>query len=93
MSRVAQRQERLSLRLSPESKQTLERAAAYLDKSLTDFVIDVALRQAEQVVRTHDSIVLTSEEWTRFQTMLLDPPQPNIRLQQALDEHARIVQP
>lgn len=92
MPRVAQRQERLSLRLSPESKQTLERAAAYLDKTLTDFVIDVALRQAEQVVHSHDAIVLTSEEWTRFQALLLDPPPPNERLQQALDEHARIVE-
>ena len=53
MPRVAQRQDRLSLRLSPGSKQTLERAAACLDKTLTDFVLDVALRQAEQVVRAH----------------------------------------
>ena len=51
------------------------------------------LRQAEQVVRTYDAIVLTSEEWACFQAMLLDPPQPNDRLQQALDEHARIIRP
>ncbi len=92
MPRVAQRQDRLSLRLSPGSKQTLERAAACLDKTLTDFVLDVALRQAEQVVRSHDAIVLTREEWTRFQALLLDPPPPNERLQQALDDHARIIQ-
>ena len=89
MPRVAQRQDRLSLRLSPESKQTLERAAACLDKTLTDFVLDVALRQAEQVVRAHDAIVLTREEWTRFEALLLNPPPHNERLQQALDDHAR----
>ncbi len=93
MPRITRRDERLSLRLSPSSKQVLERAAAYLDKTLTDFVVDVAVRQAEQVVREHESIVLTRKEWTRFQTMLLDPPEPNERLQQALDAHRRIVEP
>jgi uncharacterized protein (DUF1778 family) len=93
MSRVAQRQGRLTLSLSPLSKCTLERAAVYLNKTVADFVIDVDLLQAEQVVSAHDPIVLTSAEWTRFQTMLLDPPEPNERLQQALDEHARIVRP
>jgi uncharacterized protein (DUF1778 family) len=93
MSEVAQRQGRLTLSLSPQSKHTLERAAAYLNKSVADFVVDVALQQAEQVVSTYDPIVLTREEWTRFQTMLLDPPEPNERLQQALDAHARIVRP
>lgn len=93
MPRAAQRQDRLSLRLSPQSKQILERAAGYLDKTLTDFVVDVAVRQAEQVVSEHESIVLTREEWTRFQTMLLDPPEPNARLQQVLEAHTRIVRP
>ena len=90
MPRRTQRQDRVSLRLSPQSKQKLERAAAYLDKTLTDFVIDVALQKAESVVREHEMIALTAEEWTRFQDMLLNPPEPNERLQRALAEHGRI---
>lgn len=93
MPRLAQRQDRVSLRLSPQSKQKLERAAAYLDKTLTDFVMDVALAKAESVVREHESIALTAAEWSRFQDMLLNPPAPNERLQQALAEHGRIVRP
>ncbi len=91
MPRIAQRQGRVSLRLSPQSKQTLERAAAYVDKTLTDFVVDVALRQAEAVVREHEVIALTAEEWRQFQDMLLNPPEPNERLRQALADHERII--
>jgi len=91
MPRVAQHQERFSLRLNRQSKQKLERAVAYLDKTLTDFVIDIALQQAESVLRAHEAIALTAEEWTRFQELLLNPPEPNARLQQALDNHGRVV--
>lgn len=91
MPRIAQRQDRISLRLSPQSKQTLERAAAYLDRTLTDFVVDVALQKAEAVVHEHEVIALTAEEWRRFQDMLLNPPEPNERLGKALAEHDRII--
>lgn len=91
MPRAAQRQDRISLRLSPQSKLKLERAAAYSDKTLTDFVVDVALQKAEAIVREHEVITLTSEEWDRFQEMLLNPPEPNEKLKEAFAEHARVV--
>lgn len=90
MPRTAQRQERVSLRLSPQSKRKLERAAAYSDKTLTDFVVDVALQKAEAVVREHEMITLTPEEWERFQEMLLNPPEPNEKLKEALAWYARV---
>lgn len=91
MPRAAQRQERISLRLSPQSKRKLERAAAYADKTLTDFVVDVALQKADAVVRDHEVIALTTDEWQRFQKLLLNPPAPNKRLRNAFAAHARAV--
>lgn len=91
MPRTAQRQDRISIRLSPQSKRKLERAAAYADKTLTDFVVDVALQKADAIVRENEVIALNAEEWERFQELLLNPPAPNERLQRALDEHDRIV--
>jgi uncharacterized protein (DUF1778 family) len=91
MPRTALRQERISIRLSPQSKRKLERAAAYADKTLTDFVVDVALQKADAVVREHEVITLNAEEWERFQDLLLNPPEPNEKLQRALEEHSRIV--
>ena len=91
MPRTAQRQQRISLRLSPQSKAKLERAAAYADKTLTDFVVDVAMQKAESLVREREVIALAALEWEAFQQLLLHPPKPNKRLQKALAEHARIV--
>jgi uncharacterized protein (DUF1778 family) len=91
MPRAAQRSDRISLRLRRDAKRKLERAAAYSDKTLTDFVIDVALQEADAIVRRHEVITLTRAEWERFQEMLLDPPQPNKRLKKAFAEHTRVV--
>lgn len=91
MPRNAQRQERINLRVSAQSKNKLERAAAYADKTLTDFVIDVALQEANAVVREHEVIALTAAEWQRFQRLLLRPPEPNQRLKKAFAEHGRTV--
>jgi uncharacterized protein (DUF1778 family) len=91
LPRAAQRPDRISLRLGRDAKRKLERAAAYSDKTLTDFVIDVALQKAEAIVRRNEVITLTRAEWHRFQEMLLDPPEPNKRLRKAFAEHARVV--
>jgi uncharacterized protein (DUF1778 family) len=91
MPRTAQRHARISLRVSPQSKHKLERAAAYADKTLTDFVIDVALQKADAVVREHEVIALTTDEWQRFQRLLLNPPAPSKRLKKAFAAHARAV--
>jgi uncharacterized protein (DUF1778 family) len=91
MPRTAQRPDRISLRLGRDAKRKLERAAAYSDKTLTNFVIEVALQKAEAIVRQHEVITLTRAEGDRFQQMLLDPPEPNKRLQRAFAEHSRVV--
>jgi uncharacterized protein (DUF1778 family) len=84
MPRTAKRPDRISLRLSPQAKRKLERAAAYSDKTLTDFVVDVALQKANAIVREREIITLSADEWDRFQQMLLNPPKPNAKLKQGL---------
>jgi len=91
MPRTAQRPDRINLRLSRNAKRKLERAATYSDKTLTDFVIDVALQKADAIVRKHEVITLTASEWDRFSALLLNPPKPNKRLKRALAEHGRVV--
>ena len=91
MPRTARRQERISLRVSPRSKQKLERAAAYADKTLTDFMIDVGLHEANALVRENEIIALDSNEWKRFQKLLLNPAKPNKRLRKAFAERTRVV--
>jgi len=92
MPRAAQRPDRINLRLNRDAKRKLERAAAYSDKTLTDFVIDFALQKADEIVREHEVITLTANEWERLRALLLNPPEPNKRLERAFADHARVVQ-
>lgn len=90
MPRTAQRQDRISLRLSPRSKRKLARAAAYAEKTVTDFVLDSALRSADAVLRDREVITLTAAEWERFSDALLNPPPPNQALRKAFRAHRRM---
>lgn len=90
MPRTAQRQDRISLRLSPQSKRKLERAAAHADKTVTDFVLDSALRSADAVLRDREAITLSAAEWERFSDALINPPAPNAALKKAFRAHRRM---
>jgi uncharacterized protein (DUF1778 family) len=71
---------RMNLRLRPEQKATLMRAAALRNTDLTDFVLQLALREAKAVIEEAERIRL-SERDTRLWLDLLDnPPKPNRRL-------------
>jgi uncharacterized protein (DUF1778 family) len=91
MRRPGQRPAKINLRLDRDTRRKLEHAAAYEQKTLTNFVIDAALQKAEAIDRENMAVTLTPDEWGRLQGMILDPPQPNRRLRDAFAEHARIV--
>ena len=71
---------RMNLRVLPEQKATLMRAAALKNTDLTDFVLQLALREAKAVIAEAERVTL-SERDTRLWLELLDnPPKPNARL-------------
>jgi len=70
-----QRSSRLNLRTSTQQQQLIRSAAAALDKSVTDFVLDSAVTQAERVLTDRRWFSLTGEQWDEFQA-LLDAPIP-----------------
>ena len=90
MPRTAKRPDRINLRLSREAKRKLERAAAYSDKTLTEFVTDVALRKADAVVRKNEVITLTPLEWSDSKPCFL-VPRNRITAQAGFRRHARVV--
>lgn len=71
---------RMNLRVLPEQKATLMRAAALRNTDLTNFVLQLALREAKAVIEESERVTL-SERDTRLWLDLLDnPPKPNRRL-------------
>jgi len=86
-TRVARKPERLDARLTPEQKALLQRAADLSGRSLTEFVISSAQAAAEEAIRTHQVIELTTRASEAFAATLLTPPPPNERLRAAAARH------
>jgi uncharacterized protein (DUF1778 family) len=74
----------MNLRLRPEQKAKLIRAAALRHTDLTDFVLQPALREAQAVIEESERIVLSERDSLLVLSMLVNPPAPNPRLQAAI---------
>ncbi len=75
---------RMSLRVTPEAKSMLVRAAALRSADLTSFVTQAALREAETVLREADRIEVSQRDHARVLALLENPPKPNARLKAAI---------
>jgi uncharacterized protein (DUF1778 family) len=71
---------RMSLRLRPEQKATLLRAAALKQTDLTDFVLQPALREAASIIEAADTLTLSERDSLRVLDVLENPPAANARL-------------
>jgi uncharacterized protein (DUF1778 family) len=78
--RAAVESNRYAMRIPPEEKALLMRAASLEQTDLKDFILRSALQAAEAVIDRAEYIAL-SERDTRLWLDLLDnPPKPNARL-------------
>ncbi len=75
---------RMNLRVSPEAKAKLIRAAAIRNTDLTNFVTQTALREAEAVIAADETIRVSERAYTRLLELLENPPEPNARLRAAI---------
>jgi len=75
---------RMNLRVRPEQKATLIRAAALQNTDLTDFVVRNALREARIVIEEAERLVLSERDSLLVLKMLEDPPAANARLRAAI---------
>jgi uncharacterized protein (DUF1778 family) len=83
MTAMAQREERIDLRLSAEMKTLLARAASYAGMSLSSFLVAIAADRARQIVAEHETLTLTPRDWAAFLTALDDAERPRPRLEAA----------
>ena len=75
---------RMNLRLRPEQKATLVRAAALRHTDLTEFVLQPALREAKTVIEKSERIVLSESDSFLVLNLLENPPAPNAKLRAAI---------
>ena len=77
------KRDRMHLRIDASTKRRLERAAAYAQISVTDFVVVNAVAAAERTIDAHEKIMLSPTDWDLFHDALIDPPEPNRKLKAA----------
>lgn len=80
---IETKRECVYLRLDARTKRKLERAAAYEETSISQFVLCSAVEAAERVIEARERIVLSATDWDASHDALLNPPDPNATLWQA----------
>lgn len=81
---VSIKRDRMHLRLDAKTKRKLERAAAYEETSVSDFVLGQAIAAADRVIEAHERITLSPADWDAFYGALIKPPQPNKKMRSAV---------
>lgn len=75
---------RMNLRVRPEQKAMLRRAAALRNTDLTDFVLRHALREARTVIEEAERMPLTDRDSLLVLNLLEDPPAANAKLRSVI---------
>ncbi len=68
---------RINIRVSDDDKEILELAARYSKQSLSSYIVDIVLKQAELDIKKNETITLNNEQRDLFLKILDNPPLPN----------------
>lgn len=85
---VKNRRETLNLRIQPELRGLIDRAAKVTGRNRTDFVLTAARHAAENALLDRAVIAVSPKAYAEFLARLDQPPKPNIRLRRALKTSA-----
>ena len=78
----------LSIRAKAGQRDLIDQAAERLGRSRSDFMLEAACRQAEEVLLDQTYFALDAKSFTAFRAMLDKPPAPTDRLRRTLAARA-----
>jgi uncharacterized protein (DUF1778 family) len=78
----------LNLRIKPELRGLIDRAAELAGKNRTDFVLEAARRAAEDALLDRTVFTVSPKAYAEFLARLDAPPQPNERLRRTMQTPA-----
>jgi uncharacterized protein (DUF1778 family) len=76
--------ETLNLRIKPELRGLIDRAAAAQGKTRTDFVLEASRHAAEEALLDRVVFAVDDSAYREFLARLDAPPQPNARLKKTM---------
>jgi uncharacterized protein (DUF1778 family) len=80
--------ETLNIRVKPELRGLIDRAAQQLGKTRTDFVLDASRKAAEEALAERSLFMVSDEIYQAFLARLDAPPKPNDRMRRTLSAPA-----
>jgi uncharacterized protein (DUF1778 family) len=81
---LSRKRQSLNLRIKPEERCLIDRAAKTLGKNRTDFMLDAARRAAEEALLDRTILTVSLKAYAEFLARLDAPPQPNERLRRTM---------
>jgi uncharacterized protein (DUF1778 family) len=82
------KRETLNLRIRPEVRDLIDRAAKLAGKNRTDFVLDSARQAAENAILDRTVLTFSPKAYAEFVARLDAPPRANKRLRRSLQTPA-----
>ena len=74
---------RLEIRMRPEFKDIIAKAAAVLGQSITEYTVSRLVESARHDIQEHETIVLSDRDRDAFLALLDAPPEPNAAMKRA----------
>ena len=87
-SQTMARRDTLNLRIKPEERGLIDRAATLTGKTRTDFVLEAARRAAEEALLDRAVFAVSPETYAVFLARLDEAPKPNERLRRTMQTAA-----
>jgi uncharacterized protein (DUF1778 family) len=81
---LAAKRETLNVRIKPEDRSLIDRAAHLVGKSRTDFLLEAARRAAEDALLDQTLFKVSPKVYAQFVARLDAPPAPNARLRRTM---------
>jgi uncharacterized protein (DUF1778 family) len=84
MPKAPKRRDTLNLRIKPEERGLIDRAATLTGKTRTDFVLEAARQAAEEALLDQTVLTVSPEAYATFLARLDEPPKPSERLRRTM---------
>ena len=87
-TRRSQKRDTLNLRIKPDERGLIDRAAELTGKTRTDFVLEAARRAAVDALTQRTLFSVDAETYAKFVAALDAPPRPNDKLVRTMQTSA-----
>jgi len=87
MRTATTKQDRIGARVPHEVYETLCRAAELTGATVNQFLVQAALKEAQEVIERQEVIRLSPRDWNWLLDLMDHPPEPNATLKAALTRY------